>query len=92
VALSEPVESGYLFEAIAFVLFEAYGQLAHERILRDVALRRGANRAARMAAYSAALSRTDLPAAKKLAREAEALGPDPVGALARWCKHLEALR
>lgn len=92
VALSEPVESGYLFEAVAFVLFEAYGQSAHERILKGVALRRGANRAARMAAYSAALSRTDLPAAKKLAREAEALGPDPVGALARWCKDLEALR
>jgi hypothetical protein len=34
--LSEPVESGHLFECLAATYYRAYGQEAHERILRIV--------------------------------------------------------
>ena len=88
--LSEPVESGYLFENIALACFEAYGQATHERILREVAMRGGINKAARLAAYSAALVRRDRELALATARQAHAISPDPIGALARWCDRLAA--
>jgi len=88
--LSEPVESGYLFENIALACFEAYGQATHERILREVAMRGGINKAARLAAYSAALVRRDRALALATARQAHAIGPDPIGALGRWCDRLAA--
>jgi glycosyltransferase involved in cell wall biosynthesis len=88
--LSEAVESGYLFENVALACFEAYGQVEHERILREVAMREGVNKAARLAAYSAALVRRDRALALATARTALALGPDPIGALARWCDRLAA--
>lgn len=87
--LSEPVESSYEFERIALVCFEAYGQEEHERILLNVASQDGPNRAARLAAYSVAVSRRDLSSALDLARQAVAIGPDPVKSLARWCERLE---
>ncbi len=86
--LSEPVESGYLFENIALVWFDAYGQVTHERILREVAMRGGINKAARLAANSAALFRSDRQLALATARKALALGPDPIGVLGRWCDRL----
>jgi hypothetical protein len=86
--LSEPVESGYLFENVALACFEAYGQDTHERILREVAMRDGINKAARLAAYSAALVRRDRALALATAHKALALGPDPIGALGRWCDRL----
>jgi len=88
--LSEPVESGYLFENIARAWFEAYGQVTHERILREVAMRDGVNKAARLAAYSAALVRRDRQLALSTARQAHAIGPDPIGALGQWCDRLAA--
>jgi hypothetical protein len=86
--LAEPVESGYLFESIALACFQAYGQEDHERILRAVASRPGDNLAARLVAYSVALSRRDPVASLEVAQRAVALGPDPVGSLARWCERL----
>ena len=73
--LSEPVESGYLFESIALRCFEAYGQEAHERILREAAMRDGTNKAARLAAYSVALVRRDRELALATARQAHAMVP-----------------
>ncbi len=87
-ALSEPVESGYLIESIALTYFNAYGQPGHERILLQAATAEGANQASRLANYSVALCRRDLAKALDVAREALALGPDPVGSLARWAEKL----
>ncbi len=89
VALSEPVESGYMFESIALACFEAYGQQNHERILLSAASQDADNLAARLAAYSVAVSRRDLSLALDVARQAVALSPDPVRSLARWCESLE---
>ncbi|MEQ1714527.1 MAG: glycosyltransferase family 2 protein [Hyphomicrobium sp.] len=83
-ALSEAVEAGSLFEAITLAYFNAYGQSGHERILLAAARRDGANPAYRLAAYSVAVCRRDVPAALALARDALSLGPDPIGSLARW--------
>ena len=84
VALSEPVESGYMFESIALACFDAYGQETHERILSQAASRPGPNIASRLAAYSVAASRRDRKFALALAEQAVSLGPDPIGSLARW--------
>jgi hypothetical protein len=89
IALAEPVESRYVFEGIAFVWFEAYGQPEHERILLSAASLGGANLAACLAAYSVAVSRRDHASALAIARQAVALGPDPVRSLAQWCDRLE---
>jgi hypothetical protein len=89
IALSEPVEAGYLFESLALAFFEAYGQQRHEQILHRVALIEGDNQACRLASYSAALARRDLQLALHIARRAEALGPDPIGSLQAWREKLQ---
>lgn len=87
-SLAEPVEYGGLFESIAAAYFTAYGQLDHERILLAAATQTGPNQALRLAAYSVALCRRDAAEALAVARQAVALGPDPVGSLARWAGKL----
>jgi glycosyltransferase involved in cell wall biosynthesis len=90
--LAEPVEAGYMFESIAFAFFNAFGVDRHEEILKEAARREGANRAARLAAYSAALCRSDLLLARDVAIQAAAIGPDDaLGSLARWCQRLQQI-
>ena len=53
-------------------------------------MRDGVNKAARLAAYSAALFRRDRELALATARQAYAIGPDPIGVLGQWCERLAA--
>lgn len=87
--LSEPVESGYLFEIVAMLFCDAYGVEEAGRLLRKASILEGNNLASRVAAYSAVLSRTDRAAALQLAERACSLGPDPLRSLARWRASLQ---
>jgi hypothetical protein len=89
--LAEPVESGYLFESIAAIYVQAYGAVEASRILREASMPGDANSASRLAAYAAALARTDAASALDIIDHACAIGPDPIGSLARWRERLREL-
>jgi hypothetical protein len=76
---------------VAAAYFKTYGQRDHEAILLKAASADGDNRASRLVAYSAAVCRRDVSQALDVAREALALGPDPVGSLSRWVDKLSRL-
>ena len=89
VRLSEPVESGYPFESIAAIFAENFSMDEAQRLLKSASDRDGEGLAARLATYSALLARMDSVAALAVAERACSIGPDPVGSLADWRKHLQ---
>jgi len=89
VKLSEPVESGYLFEGLGAIFVEVYGPEQATRLLQAASLRGGDNPASRLAAFASALAVTDPVSALAFADEACAIGPDPVGSLAAWRDRLQ---
>ena len=87
--LAEPVESGYIFQAVADTYSRAFSPGKAADIFRQLAHQNGGNLACRLAMYSAALWRSDIRKALEVIRLAADAGPDPGGALGQWKQTLE---